>query len=130
MQFTAQVQASVRATANRITAQDLLSCVSLYILTTLTRYPYDNIYEFNNNTLILITMKRLTNIITKINSIMTELGTAAAYAKLMYYHDIITRPDGSCYVQCTWIESDDQDQDLTREQKLTADQLKDWNTTE
>jgi len=28
----------------------------------------------------LITMKKLTNIITKINSIMAELGTAAAYA--------------------------------------------------
>jgi hypothetical protein len=101
MQFTAQVQASVRATANRITAQDLLSCVSLYILTTLTRYPYDNIYEFNNNTLILITMKRLTNIITKINSIMTELGTAAAYAIKHYVGGVSTCTGWAFYKQIT-----------------------------
>ena len=80
MQFTAQVQASVRATARRILVPDLLPCVPHRIPTTSTRLPHDNIYEFNNNTLILITMKRLTNIITKINSIMAELGTAAAYA--------------------------------------------------
>lgn len=54
--------------------------ILLYLLTTLIRVHIDNIYEFNNNTLILITMKRLTNIITKINSIIAELGTAAAYA--------------------------------------------------
>ena len=47
-------------------------------------------YEYDGNPIIymnltitnkyLITMKRLTNIMTKINSIMAELGTAAAYA--------------------------------------------------
>ena len=52
--------------------------------------------------------------------------------KLMYTSKTITRPDGSTYVHCfkSWTGSDDQDQDLTGEQKLTADQLKDWNTTE
>jgi hypothetical protein len=46
----------------------------------------------------------------------------------MYKKEIITRPDGTSYVQCIWVG--EQDQDLTREQQLIAAQLKAWNTTE
>jgi len=49
--------------------------------------------------------------------------------KLMYRSEIITRPDGSTYVQCVWNGSDAQTS-ISSEQKLTADQLKTWNTTE
>ena len=46
----------------------------------------------------------------------------------MYRSEIITRPDGSTYVQCVWYGEDEWI--ITSEEKLTAEQLKAWNTTE
>jgi len=44
---------------------------------------------------------------------------------------IITRPDGTTYVQCTWAKSSVfPSLRHVIEVKLTAEQLKAWNTTE
>jgi len=46
----------------------------------------------------------------------------------MYRSEIITRPDGTSYVQC--IRVLDRNQTVTPDQQLIAAQLKAWNTTE
>jgi hypothetical protein len=48
---------------------------------------------------------------------------------IMLKSKIITRPDGTTYVQCTWAKSSVFPSQPI-EVKLTAEQLKIWNTTE
>jgi hypothetical protein len=46
----------------------------------------------------------------------------------MYRSEIVTRPDGTSYVQCIRING--LSQDLTPEQQQIASQLDAWDTTE
>jgi len=66
-------------------------------------------------------MNNLTNVTADINK-----GKLTA-SKASYKSMIITRPDGSTYMQCVWTGSEDWT--FTSEHELTADQLKEWNTT-
>jgi len=63
-------------------------------------------------------MNNLTNVIADTNK--GELTASEA----SYESKIVTRPDGSTYMQCIW--SGSSDWSFTSEHKLTAEQLRAW----